>query len=92
MKRVEFVKEFKERSGLTSQKDSREILDIVGQMITEHMLDEDGVQPFAGFKFEAKYTPSREYKDPNTREVKVTPAKYRPKVKFGKSVKDNINK
>lgn len=91
MKKVDFIKTFAEKARL-SQKDAKEILEIAGAEIVEHMHDEDGVSPFAGMKFTCTYVEERQGRNPKTGETIVIPGRYQPKVKFGTPVKDALNK
>lgn len=91
MKKEELIKEFKENAGLANLKDSKEILEILGKIIVSHMKDEDGITPFAGIKFTSVYRDAMTVKSPATGEMIDVPAKYVPKVRFGKAVKEALN-
>lgn len=91
MKKIDLIREFKEAAGLANQKDAKEILEVLGNIIVAHMKDEDGITPFAGMKFSSVYKEARTMRNPATGEpVEVAP-KYSPKVKFGKTVKEALN-
>lgn len=90
MKRSEFVKVCAEKSGL-SQKDMKEVLEVVGNVILDNMKDEDGVTPFSGIKFASVYRAARVGHNPATGEAVNIPGKYQPKVKFGTRVKETLN-
>lgn len=90
MTRMEFVKILAEKLGIT-QKLAKAMLDTTGETIVEHFNDEGGVTPFNGFKFSSDYKEAYTGRNPSTGEPVIVNAKYRPKVKFGKYVKDAIN-
>jgi len=90
MKKTEFIKLIAEKTGM-SQKDSKEVLEIIGAEIVKHMKDEDGVTPFAGMKFTSAYADKRQGRNPQTGETIVIPGRFQPKVKFGTPVKDALN-
>ena len=90
MTRTEFIKECAARTGV-SIKDMKEVLAVAGEVIVENMKDEEGVAPFQGFKFCATFKEAHTARSPITGEQIVVPAKYVPKVKFGKAVKEGIN-
>ena len=90
MKKSDFVKMCAEKAGL-SQRDMREVLDIVGDCVAVAMKDEDGVSPFAGVKFYTEFKEARMAKNPRTGEPVQVEAKYRPKARFGVAIKEAIN-
>ena len=90
MKKVDFIKEFAAKAEL-SLKDAKEVVQVMGDLIVEHMKDEDGVSPFSGMKFVATYKDARTARNPQTGESMKVPAKYAPRVRFGKAVKEAIN-
>ena len=90
MNRTEFISETAAKTGMT-KKDTKEVLDLIMEVIVEHMKDEDGVTPWQGIKFTADYKEARTARNPRTGEAVKVPAKYAPKVKFGKAVKEAIN-
>ena len=90
MTKMEFVKELAEKVGIT-QKLAKAIIDAEASIITSHMTDEDGITPFSGMKFSAVYKEGYTGRNPSTGEPVAVAAKYMPRVKFGKSVKEAIN-
>ena len=56
-----------------------------------NMKDEDGVTPFSGVKFYARYNEAKIGRNPATGESVNIAAKYQPKVRFGSHVKEIIN-
>jgi len=90
MNRAEFISETAAKTGMT-KKDTKEVLDLIMEVIVDHMKDEDGVTPWQGIKFTADYKEARTARNPRTGEAVKVPAKYAPKVKFGKAVKEAIN-
>lgn len=91
MTKTEAVKEFKERAGLKNQNEARNAMNALGEMILEHITDEDGFTPFPGIKFYTRYRNARKGYNPATGESIMIEAAYAPKVKFGKAVKDAVN-
>lgn len=87
---MEFIREVAEKAGL-SQKDTREVLEIIGNVIVAHMKDEDGVTPFAGMKFSCVHKDERAGRNPRTGEALVIPSRFQPRVKFGVAVKNVVN-
>lgn len=90
MKKSEFIKKFAKEADL-SQKDAKEILAILGKVVVECMKDEDGVTPFTGMKFISEYREPHIARNPSTGETINVAGKYRPKVKFGATVKEALN-
>lgn len=91
MLRSDFIKEVKERAGITNTKEAKFIVDSIGNIIIEHMSDEDGISPWTGMKFYSVYKESYIGRNPATGGDIEVPAKFMPKVKFGKSVKLAVN-
>lgn len=91
MKKNDFVKLCADRVGL-SLKDMRDVLNIIGECITETMRDEDGVSPFMGFKFYTEYKEAHAARNPGTGEVVQVEAKFNPKARFSMALKNAINK
>ncbi len=91
MTKYELVKEFKERAGLNSQKDAKEIMEALGEVIISHMKDKDGVTPWTGVKFYAVHKDAHVGRNPATNETIEIEAKYQPKVRFGSTVRSAIN-
>lgn len=90
MKRTEFIKEFAEKSSLT-QKDTREVLKALQDVVYTHMKDEDGVPLFEGLKLSAVHKDAKTARNPRTGESINVPAKWTPKARFGKAAKDAVN-
>lgn len=88
MKRSDFVKEFAKKSNIT-QKDARELMEIAGDIILEHMQDEEGVIPFNGVKFFTVHKDEGESRLPNGTFVHV-PDHHIPKVEFGAKFKKGV--
>jgi len=91
MKKVDFYKEFKEKAGLNSNVEAKRLLDILGDLIVEHLRDEDGISPFMGIKFKSIFQDARTRRNPRTGGTIDVPPKYVPKVKFGDCVRRAIN-
>ncbi len=91
MKKIDLIREFKERANLKNMNDAREIIDALGAVIFDHIKDEDGVTPWSGVKFCATYRDARVGRNPKTGEPVNIEAKYKPCVKFGKAAKEAIN-
>lgn len=90
MKKYEFVREFASQAGIT-QKKAREFLDIISDIVVDHIKDDDGISPFDGVRFKAVYRNGRNARNPHTGETFVTEPKYAPRAKFSKIFKDSIN-
>lgn len=90
MTHQDFIKEVAIRTNKT-QKDVRETIGAMRDVVLDHMKDDDGVAPFSAIKFIADYKEARIARNPQTGEAVNVPAKYAPKAKFGKAVKDALN-
>lgn len=90
MKRIDFIREFAKEAGL-SQKDAKEITEVMFDIIIKNMKDADGVSPVTGIKFTTVHKDARTARNPVTGGTVDVPAKDMPKVKFGASVKDALN-
>lgn len=90
MKSVDFIRECAEASGMT-MKDTKIVLKAIGDVVMSHMNDEDGVTPFPGLKLYSVFKEARTGRNPSTGEAVEIAAKYQPKARFGKAVKDAIN-
>ena len=90
MNHSDFIKEAAVQTGMT-QKAIRETLGVMREIVLDHMKDEDGVTPFNAIKFIADYKEARTGRNPKTGEAIKIPAKFAPKAKFGKAVKDALN-
>ena len=89
MNKTELIKAVAEKGGFT-QKDVKVVMDalqevVYGTIKTEEVKLMDGVTLSAVFK---EATTARNPMDGSTVQV---PAKYAPKCKFGKAIKDSIN-
>ncbi|MCU0080779.1 HU family DNA-binding protein [Extibacter muris] len=90
MNRNEFVEELCSRTSLTKSQ-ATESMNAVLAILTERMAARDKVQ-FTGFgTFEAKYSPLRKARNPQTGEKVSIPAGYRPSFKAGKSLRGKVN-
>ena len=87
MTKLEFIKKFAEKAGLT-QKDAKEVTAALFAVIFEGMKDEDGVTPIPGVKFMTRHKEAGHARNPRTGEAITVPAKDVPKVKFGVAVKE----
>lgn len=90
MKKIDFIKEFAEKAGLT-QKDTREVLKVLQDVCYSHLKDEDGVQIFDGLKLTAVHKDAKTARNPKTGETINVPAKWSPRAKFGKAAKEAAN-
>lgn len=90
MNKNEFAEELCSRTSLTKSQ-ATESINAVLAILTERMAAGDKVQ-FIGFgTFEAKYSPQREARNPQTGEKAIIPAGYRPTFKAGKSLREKVN-
>ena len=91
MKKNDFINEFAVNAGI-SKKDAREFMDVIQNLIYSHMIDEDGVKPFDGITIGRSWTNDRMGRNPQTGEPMLVPGHYKPIAKFGKVVKESVNK
>jgi len=89
MTRTEFYKEFATNANITI-KEAKRYAVIVGDIITSHMGDENGVKPFEGMTFLKSYKKTHNCRNPQTGEMMEIPGQWQPKARFGKTVKDAI--
>lgn len=90
MNRTEFVKAVATATNKT-QKETRELVDAMAQVIVEQIKSGDEVKVFDGITFLSKEVPARERRNPITGETFMAEAKIKPVCKFGKSVKEYLN-
>ena len=89
MNRSNFVKEFAKRGNIT-QRDAKELMDIIEDMILEYMQNKEGVKPFNGLKFYVIDIEEGNKRLPNGNFVYV-PAHHIPKIEFGTKFKKGVN-
>ena len=89
MTRTEFYKEYAKTAGI-KQKDAKNIIESIGEIIIAHMSDENGVTPFDGITLKRSWSAPRVGRNPQTGESVNINGKWQPKAKFGKAVKDAI--
>lgn len=90
MTKVDLINKIAEKSGYT-KKDSKEVLEVVLEAITEGAV-EDGELKLAGFgTFEVVESSAREGHNPQTGEPLMIPAKKRMAFRCSKTVKDMLN-
>lgn len=90
MKKNDVIKKFATTANIT-QKDARELIDILGDIVMDGMMDEDGVTPFNGIRFYTVHKDARVGRNPSTGAAVDIPSKYYPKVKFSTKVSEFIN-
>ena len=89
MNKGEFVDKLAERTGF-AKKDSKEVLDLTMEIITEALEDGDKVL-FTGFgKFEPRARKATTRLNPRTGDEVQVPAKVVPKFKAGKPLKETV--
>ena len=86
----ELIREFATQGDLTI-KDSKELIDVLEDVVLKHMKDEDGVKLFSGLTLSSKFVAEHSGRNPSNGETITVAAKYQPVAKFGKSFKDAIN-
>jgi len=89
MKKSDFVRAVATKAEF-SQKDVRELLSVIGDVIIEAMKDDEGVKPFEGFTFSTRHRDARKGRNPQTGEEIMIAAKDVPVCKFGKVVKEAV--
>lgn len=90
MTRYDFIRELALRSNIT-QSNARTIAKNMGEIIAEHINDEDGISPFTGIKFYSSYKEERQMRNPITKTISTVKPKYYPRVKFSAVFKNLIN-
>lgn len=90
MKKVDFLRQCATKANV-SQRQVKEILEAMEDVIVEGMKDEEGVTPFLGIKLCAVYKDAHIGRNPSTGEPIQIAAKYVPKAKFGVAIKEAIN-
>lgn len=90
MNKTCFAAKLSQRANSSTSK-AIEITNAALDILTEAMADKDKVQ-FTGFgSFEARYTPQRMARNPQTGEKAAIPAGYKPVFKASKILRDKVN-
>lgn len=89
MTKSDFIKAVATKTGI-SQKDIKDVLAAEQEVIFEAIPNEE-VKVFDGVTIYSVYKEAREARNPQTGETVPVAAKYQPKAKFGKAIKDAIN-
>ena len=89
MTKVELVKVVADKTGFT-QKDVKAVMEAV-QDVVFATIKEDEVKLMDGITLSAVYKEATTARNPMDGSIVNVPAKYAPKCKFGKAVKDAIN-
>lgn len=88
MTRTDFIKMVSTKTGKT-QKEAKEILDLIEQSIVEVMKDEDELKLQIG-TFKATDKGETKARNPKTNQEIIVPAKRVVKLKVGKFMKDGV--
>lgn len=91
MKRNELIREVANRSGYT-QKAVKDVLQIFEDVVFENIRNEGGIRVFDGLTLDAVFKEAHEGRNPATGEIIMVPAKYLPHAKFGKNIKEAVNR
>ena len=89
MTKVELVKVVADKTGYT-QKDVKAVMEAV-QDVVFATIKEDEVKLMDGITLSAVYKEATTARNPMDGSIVNVPAKYAPKCKFGKAIKDAIN-
>lgn len=90
MTKTDFISKVAEKSGYT-KKDSKEVIELVLESITE-AIAEEGELRLSGFGvFELAESAAREGRNPQTGEAMMIPAKKRMAFRCAQNVKDMLN-
>lgn len=87
----EFIKAVAVKTGY-SQKNIKEVLDVAQEIIEDNLVDGNTVKVFSWLTIEPVEKAARAGRNPITGESIQIPAKTSVKAKFGKGIKDIINK
>lgn len=90
MNKVELIKNVAKETGFT-QKDVREVLEAVQDVTFNALRDQDEVKILDGVTLCSVHRGEREGRNPLTGETITISARYTPKCKFGKVIKEVIN-
>lgn len=89
MNRQEFIKAVAEKANKT-QKETKELLEIMQEVVFDTMKAEDEVKIFEGVTLSGKMVEERTARNPQDGSEIVVPQHLAPKCKFGKAVKDYL--
>ena len=89
MNRTELVKAIAGKCGYT-QKDVKAVMDALQEVVFTTIKDEE-VKIMDGLTATAVFKEARDARSPLTGETVKVPAKYVPKMKIGKALKDAVN-
>ena len=89
MLRNEFYKAVAAETGMTI-KDTKVVFESAEKVIVDDLKAGNDVHVFDGVTFTKKYKEAGVARNPRTGESVAVPAKYVPKVKFGKKFKDGV--
>ena len=89
MNKTELIKAIAEKAGYT-QKDVKTVMEALQDVVFTTIKDEE-VKLMDGVTLTAVFKDATTARNPKTNETIDVPAKYAPKCKFGKVIKDAIN-
>ena len=89
MNKTELIKAIAEKAGYT-QKDVKTVMETLQEVVFSTVKDEE-IKLMDGVTLTAVYKEATTARNPKTNEIIDVPAKYAPKCKFGKAIKDAIN-
>lgn len=89
MNKTELVKAMAEKTGFT-QKDIKVVMEALQDVVFDTLKNEE-IKLMDGVTLSAVYKEATTARNPMTGATVDVPAKYAPKCKFGKSIKDAIN-
>lgn len=89
MNRQEFIKAVAEKANKT-QKETKEILEVMQEVVFDTMKEEDEVKIFDGVTLLGVHKDATTARNPKDGSEVAVPEKTVPKAKFGKTVKDYL--
>jgi len=91
MNKTELIREVANRTGNT-QKNVKEVLQGIQDVVFTSLRDEEGIKLFDGVTLDAVFKDAHESRNPATGEVVMVPPKYMPHAKFGRPIKEALNR
>lgn len=90
MKKDEFIVAIAEKTGFT-KKDVRAVLDAMQDVTIDAINEDKAVKLMNGITLTRVFKEAHPSRNPSTGETITVPAKYVPKCKIGKFLKDSVN-
>lgn len=90
MNKTDFIKAVAMKTGFT-MKDTKAVTDAMQEVVAECMANHEEVKIMDGLVLASVYKEARTARNPRTGEDMPVPAKWAPKAKLGKALKDAVN-